>query len=367
LPKLAAPIRLLAVAWRHPIAARNILDRTGVLLQPAPDMKPPLNPDTLIANARRALSIEAEAVSALQGHIGEEFVTACQLIYQCSGRVVVIGMGKSGHVGGKIAATLASTGTPSFFLHAAEANHGDIGMITGADVVLAVSNSGETAELIALLPVIKRLGVELIALTGRPRSTLGRAASAVLDVSVPKEACPLDLAPTASTTATLAMGDALAVALLDARGFTKEEFAQSHPGGNLGRRLLLRVEDVMRTGELIPRVAAQASLHEGLIEMSRKGLGLTTVTDPAGKVIGVFTDGDLRRMLDRLDRPIDLKAATMGSLMTHSPKTIRAQALAAEAAHLMETAPCTALPVLDEQEILVGALNVHDLMRAGVM
>jgi arabinose-5-phosphate isomerase len=329
-------------------------------------MKSPPNPDTLIATARRVLAIEAETVAALQAHIDAAFVTACQLIYQCSGRVVIAGMGKSGHIGAKIAATLASTGTPSFFLHAAEANHGDIGMITGADIVLAVSNSGETAELIALLPVVKRLGVKVIALTGRPGSTLGRAATVVLDVSVPKEACPLDLAPTASTTAALAMGDALAMALLEARGFTKEDFARSHPGGNLGRRLLLRVEDVMRTGELIPRVASETSLHAGLIEMSRKGLGLTTITDPQGKVIGVFTDGDLRRLLDH-HAPIDLQAATMGSLMKPNPKTIGMHALAAEAAHLMETTPCTALPVLDEQGILVGALNVHDLMRAGVM
>jgi arabinose-5-phosphate isomerase len=329
-------------------------------------MKSPPNPQTLIATARRVLAIEAETVAALQAHIDAAFVAACQLIYQCSGRVVVAGMGKSGHIGAKIAATLASTGTPAFFLHAAEANHGDIGMITGADILLAVSNSGETAELTALLPVVKRLGINVIALTGRPGSTLGRAATVVVDVSVPKEACPLDLAPTASTTATLAMGDALAMALLEARGFTKEDFARSHPGGNLGRRLLLRVEDVMRTGELIPCVAGDASLHEGLLEMSRKGLGLTTITDPRGKVLGVFTDGDLRRLLDRLD-PIDLKAATMGSLMTPNPKTIGMHALAAEAAHLMETTPCTALPVLDEQGILAGALNVHDLMRAGVM
>jgi arabinose-5-phosphate isomerase len=327
-------------------------------------MKPSLNPADLIAHARRVLCIEAEAVAALQSRIDEEFVTACQLIYRCSGRVVVSGMGKSGHIGNKIAATLASTGTPAFFLHAAEANHGDIGMITAADVVLAVSNSGETSELITMLPVIKRLGAELIALTGRRQSTLGRAATVVLDVSVAKEACPLDLAPTASTVATLAMGDALAVALLDARGFTKDDFAFSHPGGNLGRRLLLRVEDVMRSGELVPRVTPETSLHDGLVEMSRKGLGMTTVVDPHGKVLGVFTDGDLRR---RLDRPIDLKTATMGPLMILNPRTIQAHALAAAAAHLMEAARITALPVLDAQGTLVGALNAHDLMRAGVM
>lgn len=273
-------------------------------------------------------------------------------------------MGKSGHIGDKIAATLASTGTPAFFLHAAEASHGDIGMITTADVILALSNSGETAELIALLPVIKRLGVGLIALTGRPQSTLGRAASVALDVSVAQEACSLNLAPTASTTATLAMGDALAVALLDARGFTEEDFARSHPGGSLGRRLLLHVEDVMRTGEQLPKVTVDTSLREGLVEMSRKGLGMTTILDAAGHVLGIFTDGDLRRMLDR---PFDLQSARMGDVMTRSSKFVRPRMLAAEAVHVMETNRVTALPVTDDAGVLVGALNVHDLFRAGVM
>lgn len=327
-------------------------------------MKPPLNPDALIANARRVLSIEADAIAALQAHIDARFVSACELIYLCQGRVVVTGLGKSGHIGDKIAATLASTGTPAFFLHAAEASHGDIGMITAQDIVLALSNSGETAELIAILPVIKRLGVPLIAITGRTQSTLGRAATVALDVSVPKEACPLNLAPTASTAATLAMGDALAVALLDARGFTEEDFARSHPGGTLGRRLLLHVEDVMRSGDLVPKVTAEVSLHDGLVEMSHKGLGMTTIVDAQGRLLGVFTDGDLRRLLGQ---PFELKTATLGTLMTRNPKTILPRVLAAEAVHVMETSRVTALPVVDAQGILVGALNVHDLLRAGVM
>lgn len=326
-------------------------------------MKPPLNDEKLVARARQVLNIESAAVSALEARIGPAFVAACRLIQKCSGRVVVTGMGKSGHIGDKIAATLASTGTPSFFLHAAEASHGDIGMITHADVLLALSNSGETAELLAILPVIKRLGVGLIALTGKPQSTLGRAADVVLDVSVPKEACPLNLAPTASTTATLAMGDALAVALLDARGFTEEDFARSHPGGSLGRRLLLHVEDVMRTGEQLPKVAVDTPLRDGLVEMSRKGLGMTTIVDAAGHVLGVFTDGDLRRMLEQ---PFDLQAR-MGDVMTRNPKSIRPRMLAAEAVHVMETSRITALPVVDDGGMLVGALNVHDLFRAGVM
>lgn len=323
-----------------------------------------LNAEALVARARRVLAIEADAVAALQAHIGEHFVTACQLIFHSTGRVVVTGLGKSGLVGGKIAATLASTGTPAFFLHAAEANHGDAGMITKADVVLALSNSGETEELIALLPYIKRLGVKLIALTGRPHSTLGRAATVVLDVSVPAEACSLNLAPTASTTATLAMGDALAVALLDARGFTEEDFARSHPGGNLGRRLLLHVEDVMRSGSQVPKVGPQTSLHDGLVEMGSKGLGMTTIVDEQGRLLGVFTDGDLRRLLGK---PFDLATATIGNLMTRNPRTITPQVLAVEAVHMMETCRVTALPVVDSQGLVLGALNVHDLLRAGVM
>ena len=326
-------------------------------------MKPELNSAQLIARAKEVLAIESAAVAALQAHISDEFVAACRLIYECQGRVVVTGMGKSGHIGDKIAATLASTGTPAFFLHAAEASHGDIGMITHADVLLALSNSGETAELIGLLPVLKRMNVGLIAVTGKPQSTLARAADVVLDVSVPKEACPLNLAPTASTTATLAMGDALAVALLDAKGFTEEDFARSHPGGSLGRRLLLHVEDVMRTGDQLPAVAPSTTLRDGLLEMSRKGLGMTTIVDDRRRVVGVFTDGDLRRILDKRFDPNQ----PMSEVMTAGPKTIRPRMLAAEAVHIMETSRITALPVIDETGVLVGALNVHDLFRAGVM
>ena len=326
-------------------------------------MRTELIVDNVKSRARDVLAIEAAAVAALANHIDDQFVAACRLIFNCSGRVVVTGMGKSGHIGDKIAATLASTGTPAFFLHAAEASHGDIGMITPADILLALSNSGETAELIALLPVIKRMHVGLIAVTGKPQSTLGRTADVVIDVSVPKEACPLNLAPTASTTAMLAMGDALAVALLDARGFTEEDFARSHPGGSLGRRLLLHVADVMRTGELLPVVTPETKLRDGLLEMSRKGLGMTTVLDEQRRVVGIFTDGDLRRVLDKHFDPDQ----AMSAVMTPRPKTIRPRMLAAEAVHIMETSRITALPVIDESGTLVGALNVHDLLRAGVM
>jgi arabinose-5-phosphate isomerase len=273
-------------------------------------------------------------------------------------------MGKSGHIGNKIAATLASTGTPAFFLHPAEASHGDIGMITPADVVIAISNSGETAELLTILPVIKRLGVPLIVMTGRSQSTLGKAAAAILDVSVAEEACPHNLAPTASTTATLAMGDALAVAVLEARGFSEHDFARSHPGGSLGRRLLLHVEDVMRTGDQVPVVGPDASLRDGLLEMTRKGLGMTAIVDAERHVLGIYTDGDLRRALDQ---PGDFRTRRMGELMTAKPRTIAPRRLAAEAVHLMETYKITQLLVVDEHNVLVGALNVHDLFRAGVM
>ncbi len=327
-------------------------------------MKPTLRAETLVSRARQVLAIESAAVAALEARIGDQFVAACRLIDTCTGRVVVTGLGKSGHIGDKIAATFASTGTPAFFLHTAEASHGDLGMITAEDVVLAISNSGEIAELVAILPMIKRLGAGLIALTGKPQSTLGRLADVVLDISVPQEACPLNLAPTASTTATLAMGDALAVALLDARGFTEEDFARSHPGGSLGRKLLLHVEDVMRTGEQLPKVVVDTSLHDGLIEMSAKGLGMTTVVDDHNRVLGVFTDGDLRRLLDK---PFDVHRSKMGELMKRNPKSVQPKMLAAEAVHVMETARITALPVTDAEGTLVGALNVHDLFRAGVM
>jgi arabinose-5-phosphate isomerase len=320
--------------------------------------------DPLIARGRRVLNTEAEAVAALEHRLGEEFAAACRLMLACEGRIVVTGMGKSGHIGSKIAATLASTGSPSFFLHPAEAIHGDIGMITGKDVVLALSNSGETDELLTILPVIKRLDVPLIALTGNGASTLARYATVTLDVSVPAEACPLNLAPTASTTATLAMGDALAVAMLEARGFTEEDFARSHPGGSLGRRLLLHVDEVMRTGDDLPAVGPDTPLSAGLLEMSRKGLGMTTVLDDERRVIGVFTDGDLRRALDR---QLDLHATRMRDVMTGNCKVARPRMLAAEAVHIMEEHRITALPVVDDRGALVGALNVHDLLRAGVM
>jgi arabinose-5-phosphate isomerase len=323
-----------------------------------------LDVEQLIARGRRVLATEAEAAAALEHRLGSEFAHACGLLLTCKGRIVVTGMGKSGHVAGKIAATLASTGSPAFFLHPAEAIHGDIGMITAADVVLALSNSGETDELTTILPVIKRLGVALIAMTGNRDSTLARYATVVLDVSVPAEACSLNLAPTASTTASLAMGDALAVAILEARGFTEEDFARSHPGGTLGRRLLLHVEDVMRKGDALPAVEPGTTLSAGLLEMSRKGLGMTTIVDAARRVIGVFTDGDLRRVLDG---QVDVHATTMREIMTERPRVARPQMLAAEAVHLMEEHRITALPVVDDDGRLIGALNVHDLLRAGVM
>jgi arabinose-5-phosphate isomerase len=273
-------------------------------------------------------------------------------------------MGKSGHVGNKIASTLASTGSPSFFLHPAEASHGDIGMITARDVVIALSNSGETEELLTILPLLKRLDVPLIALTGNGASTLARYATVTLDVSVPEEACPLNLAPTASTTASLAMGDAMAVAVLEARGFTEEDFARSHPGGSLGRRLLLHVEEVMRRGDELPAIGPDTPLSAGLLEMSRKGLGMTTVVDEGRRVIGVFTDGDLRRALDR---QLDVHSTPMRAVMTAGGKVARPRMLAAEAVHMMEEHRITALPVVDDAGVLVGALNVHDLLRAGVM
>jgi arabinose-5-phosphate isomerase len=319
---------------------------------------------SLLATARRALAIEARAVEALLARLDDRFAAACRVCLECPGRVVVTGMGKSGHIARKIAATLASTGTPAFFLHPAEASHGDLGMITRGDAVLALSNSGETPELLLLLPHLKRLAVPLVVMAGKTDSTLGRAATVALDVSVPEEACPLNLAPTASTTATLAMGDALAVAVLEARGFTKQDFARSHPGGTLGRQLLLHVDQLMRTGEALPRVGPQKRLGEGLLEMSRKGLGMTVIVDEDNKILGVFTDGDLRRALDR---QVDIHSATMSEVMTTPCKSIGPQDLAAEAVHLMELHRITALPVADEQDRLIGALNVHDLLRAGVM
>jgi arabinose-5-phosphate isomerase len=318
----------------------------------------------LIEMGRDALRIEARAVAALVDRLGADFESACRMLLACTGRVVVSGVGKSGHVGGKIAATLASTGTPAFFLHAAEAGHGDLGMVAKGDVVLAISYSGETAELLTILPLFKRMGAPLIAMTGNPQSTLAREADAHLDVSVPAEACPLNLAPTASTTATLAMGDALAVALLKHRGFTEADFARSHPGGALGRRLLLRVSDVMRTGDDLPMVGPDTPLPEGLLEMSRKRLGMTAVVDADRRVVGIFTDGDLRRALDRR---IDVQKARMADVMTRGSRSIGPHELAAEAVLMMEKYSINGLLVRDAGGVLIGALNVHDLLRAGVM
>ena len=318
----------------------------------------------LLAAARRTLACEQAGIEALAARLDGQFAAACRALLACEGRVIVTGMGKSGHIAGKVAATLASTGTPAFFLHPAEAGHGDLGMITRPDLLLALSNSGETAEILVLLPQLKRLGVPLIAMTGRPDSTLAQAADITLDASVGQEACPHNLAPTTSTTAALALGDALAVAVLEARGFSAEDFARRHPGGALGRRLLLHVEDIMRTGSAVPRVTPDTLLASGLVEMSAKGLGLTAVVDADDRVLGVFSDGDLRRALDRRT---DVHAATMRQAMTAGARTIGPRELAATAALLMETHRVTALLVVDAQQRLIGALNVHDLMRAGVV
>ena len=316
----------------------------------------------LVDLGRQALSVEIDGLRAQLPRLGADFARACRICLGCRGRIVVTGMGKSGHIAGKIAATLASTGTPSFFVHPGEASHGDVGMITRDDAVLALSNSGETAEILTILPVIKRLGVPLIAFTGDPNSTLGQMATVHLDIRVPAEACPLNLAPTASTTAALGVGDALAVALLKARGFTEEDFVRSHPAGALGRRLLY-VKDVMRTGVHVPTVRADTTLAAGLLEVTSKGLGMTAIVDEEARVLGVFTDGDLRRALDRA---ADLHATRMDQVMSLKPKSVSPATLAAEAVHLMETHRITSLVVIDTDGKIVGALNVHDLLRAGV-
>jgi arabinose-5-phosphate isomerase len=320
--------------------------------------------EDLAAIARRVLDIESRAVAALASRLNGNFTQACELCLNCSGRVVVTGMGKSGHVAGKIAATLASTGTPAFFVHPGEASHGDLGMITPKDLVIAVSNSGETTEIITILPLLKRIGVPLLTMTGNPASTLGGAAAALLDTGVEEEACPHNLAPTASTTAALAMGDALAVALLESRGFTREDFALAHPGGTLGRRLLLLVDDVMHKEDEIPRVRADQTLGEGLVEMTRKGLGMTAVIGRGNSLEGIFTDGDLRRALDG---SVDVRATEMAEVMTKDCKTITPERLAAEAVRILDQHKINGLLVVDRQRKLVGALNVHDLFRAGVM
>jgi arabinose-5-phosphate isomerase len=318
----------------------------------------------MLALGRNVLDAEAEAVRALAARLDENFVRAIALVHACLGRVEVTGIGKSGHIARKIASTLASTGTPAFFVHAAEASHGDLGMITEHDVVIALSNSGESPELMAILPLLKRQGAKLIAVTGNLGSTLGREADVALDASVAKEAGPLGLAPTSSTTAALALGDALSLVLLDARGFGADDFARAHPGGALGRRLLVRVTEVMHQGEAVPRVSAGASLSEALLEMSRKRLGMTTVLNEDGTLAGVFTDGDLRRTLEK---GIDIRGARVADVMTRRAHTIQADKLAAEAVQYMEKFAINGLVVLDERERVVGAFNMHDLFRAGVV
>ena len=320
---------------------------------------------SLATSGRKVVEIEAQALRDLAARIDGGFAAACRLVLASRGRVVATGMGKSGHIARKIAATLASTGTPAFFVHPGEAGHGDLGMITDADVVLALSYSGESDEVLTLLPVLKRQGNALIAMTGRPQSTLARAADVHLDVSVSIEACPLDLAPTSSTTSTLAMGDALAVALLEARGFTADDFARSHPAGSLGRRLLLHITDVMHADDEVPRVQATATLSEALVEMSRKRLGMTSVVDDQGRLLGLFTDGDLRRTLD--DARLDVRTAMVADVMTRNPRTIAADQLAVEAARLMEDHKISGLIVVDDAGRAVGALNIHDLLRARVV
>lgn len=320
--------------------------------------------DAFVRMGRQVVAAEADAVRALIGRIDDRFVAACEILMECTGRVIVTGMGKSGHIGGKIAATLASTGSPAFFVHPGEACHGDLGMITASDTVIALSHSGETDELLTMLPLIKRMHIPLIAITGNPRSSLAAEADVHLDGSVVEEACPLGLAPTSSTTVALVLGDALAVALLEARGFTREDFAMSHPGGSLGRKLLLRVRDIMHTGEGIPRVPETASVGDAVLEMTAKKLGMTAVVDAEGQVCGIFTDGDLRRMFEKTQ---DIGGTGIGMVMTRRCKTIGAELLAAEALRLMEERRINALLIVDDRHRLIGALNMHDLLRAGVV
>lgn len=324
----------------------------------------PLQTEHLLGLARQVFDIEADAVRNLSARLDDNFIHAVRLMLECRGRVVVTGMGKSGHIGGKIAATLASTGTPAFFVHPGEASHGDLGMIAHDDVVLALSNSGESSEIVSIVQLIKRRGAKLVAMTGNTSSTLAREADAHLDASVDKEACPLNLAPTASTTAALALGDALAVALLDARGFSADDFARTHPGGSLGRKLLIHVRDIMHSGNALPVIAIDVPLKTALLEMSAKGLGMTAVVDAMGKVAGVFTDGDLRRALEHA---LDLHQSQVRDLMTQNPKTIHQDELAVSAVEKMETLKINGLLVVDDNDLLIGALNMHDLLQAGVV
>ncbi len=323
-----------------------------------------LSNEELLALARETLEIESRAVGEVSAKLNEDFARACRLCMATTGRVVVTGMGKSGHIASKIAATLASTGTPAFFMHPAEASHGDLGMITAQDLLLAISYSGETDEIVTILPLVKRMGARLVSMTGKPASTLAAAADVHIDVGVTEEACPLNLAPTASTTATLAMGDALAVALLKSRGFTAEDFARSHPSGSLGKRLLLRVGDVMRTGDQVPSVEADVRLRDGLMEMTEKGLGMTAIVDADRRILGIFTDGDLRRALDD---GADVHKTTMRDVMHSNCKTTTADVLAAAAVRTLEENKITSLLVADDDDRLIGALNIHDLFRAGIM
>ncbi|MFA5591169.1 MAG: KpsF/GutQ family sugar-phosphate isomerase [Lysobacteraceae bacterium] len=323
------------------------------------------NPGLIVTSARAVIDNEAKALLALHPRIDATFVAACRTMLACPGRVVTTGMGKSGHIARKIAATLASTGTPSFYVHSGEASHGDLGMITEHDVVLALSNSGETDEVLTIVPVIKRQGNALIAMTGRPESTLARLADIHLDVAVEEEACPLGLAPTTSTTAALVMGDALAVAMLEARGFTSQDFARSHPAGSLGRRLLLHISDIMHAGEEIPRVGQHATLSQAVMEMSHKRLGMTAVVDDDNRLLGVFTDGDLRRTMD--DPNADLRSTPVMDVMNRQPKSIGPERLAVEAARMMEEHKISAVIVVDDEQHVVGALNIHDLLRARVV
>lgn len=316
------------------------------------------------SSAQRTIDIEAVAVAALRERIGESFTRACELILAGRGRTIVTGMGKSGHVGKKIAATLASTGTPAFFVHPGEASHGDLGMVTREDVVIAISYSGNSDEIMTLLPLLKRLGIPIISMTGRPGSPLAEIADANLDISVASEACPLALAPTASTTATLVMGDALAIALLEARGFTAEDFAFSHPGGTLGRKLLLKVSDIMHSGDAIPRVGHDTPLAQALLVMTEKGFGMTTVVDEQSRLLGIYTDGDLRRSIDQ---GIDLSLTPIARLMNPNPKTIGANTLAAEGLKIMEDLKITALIVEDEQRRPIGVIHMHDILKAGII
>lgn len=326
--------------------------------------KPNIDAQGIRDLALAVIRTEAAAVSALAERVNGDFIRACECMLSCKGRIVVTGMGKSGHIACKVAATLASTGSPAFFVHPGEASHGDLGMITPQDVVLAFSNSGETDEILILIPLISRLDVPLIALTGNPKSSLARRATVHIDVSVAEEACPLGLAPTSSTTAALAMGDALAVSLLESRGFTEEDFARSHPAGRLGRRLLMRISDIMHTGEEVPRTPAGAPLSQAIVEMTRKGLGMTGVVNPDGRLEGIFTDGDLRRALDD---GADIHALIVNEVMTRNGKSVKPDALAVTAAQLMETYKISGVLVVDADGKLVGALNIHDLFRAGVL